>query len=379
MSLLLIQLFRCVVIAIARALACARGATLLLLFLGTLHAGQPNVVLIVADDIGTGWMPFHADRLMPEDLEPEILASYAQKRGRAGKVDPEKHIEAVHDRRYIRYFKRVCAGLPEGKSIYPYVFPVRNNHRAPEDDSVLAGYYCIDTFTPINRNAYLAARRAVDCALTGAENLLGGGRTAYALVRPPGHHAERKVFGGFCYFNSAAIAAHYLSAYGRVAMLDIDYHHGNGQQDIFYHRSDVLTISIHGHPSFTYPYFSGFAEEKGAGEGLGFNVNYPLKEHIDGTQYREVLEKAMERVRRFRPAYLLVPLGLDTSKGDPTGTWNLRAGDFELNGLIIGRFRIPTLFVQEGGYKNRVLGVNARHFFRGFHAGFFNHQANNKE
>ena len=288
----------------------------------------------------------------------------------------EKHIEAVNDRGYIRYFKRVCADLPEGKSIYPYVFPVRNNHRAPEDDSVMAGYYCSDTFTPLNRNAYLAARRAVDCALTGAEQLVGGGRAVYALVRPPGHHAERKVFGGFCYFNSAAIAAHYFSGYGRVAMLDIDYHHGNGQQDIFYRRSDVLTISIHGHPSFTYPYFSGFAEEKGEGEGLGYNVNYPLKEHMNGVEYREVLERAMEKVRRFQPDFLVVPLGLDTSKGDPTGTWNLLAGDFELNGRIIGRYRTPTLFVQEGGYKNRILGVNARKFFQGFHSVFFDNQTN---
>jgi acetoin utilization deacetylase AcuC-like enzyme/GNAT superfamily N-acetyltransferase len=291
---------------------------------------------------------------------------------------PDSHLEAVHDRKYIRYFKRVCESLPEGKSIYPYVFPVRNAHRAPEDDSVLAGYYCIDTFTPLNRNAYLAARRAVDCALTGAFHLLGGGRTAYVLVRPPGHHAERGVFGGFCYFNSAAIAAHHLSKYGRVAMLDIDYHHGNGQQEIFYNRKDVLTISIHGHPSFTYPYFSGFAEERGEGEGLDYNVNYPLKEHMDGSGYREVLSRALERIKRFRPSYLVVPLGLDTSKGDPTGSWTLLANDFFLNGQIIGRYRLPTLFVQEGGYKNRVLGVNARKFFQGFHSAFYNNETNTK-
>ncbi|HER08204.1 MAG TPA: histone deacetylase family protein [Bacteroides sp.] len=284
----------------------------------------------------------------------------------------EKHIQAVHDAKYIQYFKRVCADLPAGKSIYPYVFPVRNSDRAPSDDSVLAGYYCIDTFTPLNSNAYLAARRAVDCAMTGAEYLLGGGRAVYALVRPPGHHAERKVFGGFCYFNSAAIAAHYLSHYGRVAMLDVDYHHGNGQQDIFYHRKDVLTISIHGHPSFAYPYFSGYSEEKGEGEGLGFNVNYPMKEQLTGELYRTVLGRAMERIRRFKPDFLVVPLGLDTSRGDPTGTWSLTASDFSLNGQIIGKYRFPTLFVQEGGYKNRVLGVNARKFFQGFHTVFFN-------
>lgn len=285
----------------------------------------------------------------------------------------EKHIREVHDPGYILYFKRVCESLPPGKSIYPYVFPIRNNHKAPTDDSVRAGYYCIDTFTPINKNAFLAAKRAVDCALTGALQILNGKRAVYALVRPPGHHAESRVFGGFCYFNSAAIAAHFLSKYGKVAILDIDYHHGNGQQDIFYHRKDVLTLSIHGHPSFAYPYFAGFAEEKGAGEGEGYNVNYPLKEHVDSEEYRSVLVRAVERVRRFGPDYLVVAVGLDTAKGDPTGTWNLTARNFRENGEIIGRLRMPVLFVQEGGYKNRVLGVNARNFFQGFHSTFFNH------
>jgi acetoin utilization deacetylase AcuC-like enzyme len=283
----------------------------------------------------------------------------------------EKHIQAVHDSKYIQYFKRACNSLPEGKSIYPYVFPVRNSHRAPTDDSVLAGYYCIDTFTPLNKNAFLAAKRAVDCALTGAVQLLAGNKAAYALVRPPGHHAERKVFGGFCYFNTAAIAANFLSKYGKIAMLDIDYHHGNGQQDIFYHRKDVLTISIHGHPSFAYPYFAGFAEEKGEGDGVGFNVNFPLKEQVNGEEYRIVLKRAMERIRRFKPAFLIVLLGLDTSRGDPTGTWQLTSSDFLRNGEEIGTCHLPVLFVQEGGYKNRVLGVNARKFFQGFHSSFF--------
>jgi len=279
----------------------------------------------------------------------------------------EDHIRLVHQKKYIDYFKRICSNLPEGKSIYPYVFPVRNVTRAPFDDSVLAGYYCIDTFTPLNKNAFLAARRAVDCCLTGAAGLLEGADVIYALVRPPGHHAEKKVFGGFCYFNSAAIAANYLSRYGKIAMLDIDYHHGNGQQDIFYDRKDVLTISIHGHPSFAYPYFSGFSEEKGEGEGYGFNVNYPLKEKLNGDEYLGVLEKALARIKRFNPSYLILLLGLDTAKGDPTGTWSLTSKDFYRNGNRIGKLKIPTLVVQEGGYLNRVLGTNARQFFQGFY------------
>jgi acetoin utilization deacetylase AcuC-like enzyme len=228
-----------------------------------------------------------------------------------------------------------------------------------------AGYFCIDTFTPLHPNAWLAARRAVDCALTGARAIVHGRRLAYALVRPPGHHAERRVFGGFCYLNSAAIAAHYLSRFGRVAILDVDYHHGNGQQDIFYRRSDVLTVSIHGDPRFAYPYFTGFADEIGEDEGREFNLNLPLEERVDGARYGRALGQALAAVLAFDPAFLVVCLGFDTAKADPTGSWSLGAGDFERNGQRIGALGLPTLVVQEGGYKTRTLGINARHFFRG--------------
>lgn len=142
---------------------------------------------------------------------------------------PEKHINAVHDPQFTQYLRRACEQMSEGKSLYPYVFPLRNKARPPKEPSVLAGYYCIDTFTPINRNAYPAARRGVDCALTAAQEILNGRRIGYALVRPPGHHAERRAFGGFCYLNNCAIVAQFLSPHGNVAILDIDYHHGNGQ------------------------------------------------------------------------------------------------------------------------------------------------------
>ena len=289
----------------------------------------------------------------------------------APKHFPERHILAVHDAGYVEYLKRVCETLKPGESVYPYVFPMRNKTRPPKELTVRAGYYCMDTFTPINRNAYLAAKRAVDCALTAADELLEGTRLAYALVRPPGHHAEHRSFGGFCYFNSAAVAAQYLSAYGRVAILDIDYHHGNGQQDIFYQRSDVLTASIHGHPSFAYPYFSGFEDERGVGSGEGYNINVPLPEEVDGARHREALARVLRRIARFRSRFLVVALGLDTAARDPTGTWSLTSSDFEANGRMIGGLHLPTLVVQEGGYNNRVLGVNARHFFAGLWSGAY--------
>lgn len=283
----------------------------------------------------------------------------------------EKHIRAVHDQQFVDYLKAVCARLSPDEAVYPYVFPIRNAARPPKERAVRAGYFCIDTFTPLTRNAWLAAKRAVDCTLTAARHILEGQRLAYALVRPPGHHAERRVFGGFCYFGNAAVAAHYLSAFGKAAILDIDFHHGNGTQDIFYERSDVLTVSIHGHPSFAYPYFSGFEDEKGAGSGLGYNLNIPLPEHLGETDYPQALARALRRIVRFKPQFLIVCLGLDTAQGDPTGTWNLRGKDFAENGRLIGRLRLPTLVVQEGGYDTRVLGSNARHFFTGLWAGMF--------
>ncbi|MCB9832953.1 MAG: histone deacetylase family protein [Planctomycetes bacterium] len=282
---------------------------------------------------------------------------------------PEAIIRRIHAPELVDYLARACARLPEGKSIYPYVFPLRNKTRPPKDLGYAAGYFCLDTFTPLNANAYKAARAAVDCALTAAEVVRDGQRFAYALVRPPGHHAERRVFGGFCYFNNAAAAAELLSEQGRVAILDLDYHHGNGQQDIFWHRPDVLTISIHGEPAIAYPFFSGFADECGGPGAEGSNRNFPLPEKVDGKTWRKSLVEALELVRSFRPRHLVVALGLDTAKADPTGSWSLGPEDFEANGRLVGALGLPTVVVQEGGYRTASLGQNARRFFRGLVTG----------
>jgi acetoin utilization deacetylase AcuC-like enzyme len=281
----------------------------------------------------------------------------------------DKHIKEVHDGRFVEYLKKVCANVEPGESVYPYVFPIRNKTRPPQELPIRAGYYCIDTFTPLNEKAYVAAKRAVDCALSAAAKILEGYRLAYALVRPPGHHAEKQAFGGFCYFNSTAIAAHFLSFLGKVAVLDIDYHHGNGTQEIFKNRADVLTVSIHGHPHFAYPYFSGFDDERGEGPGAGFSINYPLPEHVTGENYRQALAKALRRIARYKAHILVVALGLDTAKGDPTGTWSLLPKDFKTNGRMIGSLKLPILVIQEGGYRIRTLGSNARNFFQGLWEG----------
>lgn len=280
----------------------------------------------------------------------------------------EEWIRAVHDGDFVSYLKTVCEKLHPTRPVYPYVFPIRRPERRPKDLAIRAGYYCIDTFTPLDRNAYRAARQAVDVAMTAAEELSAGRRLAYALCRPPGHHAERRTFGGFCYFNNAAVAANWLSRQGRVAMLDIDFHHGNGSQDIFYRRNDVLTVSIHGHPNFAYPYFSGFADERGEGPGEGFNRNYPLNEGADEAAYMVVLERAATRIEQFRPTFLVVSLGLDIVRGDPTGAFALSVGSMEKIGRRIALLNLPTLIVQEGGYSIRNLRLGARAFFRGIAA-----------
>ncbi|HUP50812.1 MAG TPA: GNAT family N-acetyltransferase [Thermoanaerobaculia bacterium] len=278
-------------------------------------------------------------------------------------------ILAVHDRDFVEYLERVCRKLPPGEAVYPYVFPIRMQHRKPVDEAVQAGYYCIDTFTPLTRNAWVAARAAVDCALTGADLILAGERLVYAVCRPPGHHAERRVYGGFCYFNNAAVAANQLSASGGVAVLDVDFHHGNGTQNIFWTRGDVLTISIHGDPSYAYPYFGGFADERGAAAGEGANHNFPLPEDVGDEEYLDVLAKALKLIEEQAPKFLVVSAGLDIAKGDPTGAWRITPAGLEKIGAAIGALDLPTLVVQEGGYDSRVLGRNARQLIGGLQRG----------
>jgi len=285
----------------------------------------------------------------------------------------ERPIRAVHDADFVNYLRNFCQDLPAGEMVYPYVFPIRRTDRPPRDLDRRAGYYCIDTFTPLSREAYKAARAAVNVALSGAEAILAGEPLVYSLCRPPGHHAERDTYGGFCYFCNGAVAAQSLvKTFGKVAVLDIDYHHGNGTQDVFYHRPDVLTVSIHGHPRFAYPYFAGFADELGEGPGLGFNHNLPLPEEVHDARYLEALDHALALVRKFKPEALVVSLGLDIAKADPTGTWSVtREGLYEV-GRRIGGLHIPTLLVQEGGYNIRSLGRNASRMLTGVCAGALN-------
>jgi acetoin utilization deacetylase AcuC-like enzyme len=240
---------------------------------------------------------------------------------------------------------------------------------APEPADIVGrlGYWSFDTGTPLLQGTYAAAREAVDVALTAADLLLQGRQLTYGLCRPPGHHAARMVYGGFCYFNNAAIAADYLvrQTASRIAILDVDYHHGNGTQQIFYERNDVLYVSLHADPVYAYPYFTGHAEEIGAGAGRGSNLNLPLPSGTHDTAYLEALERAVEAVVQFGPAVTLVSLGIDTYVHDPLGDFALSTTAYVECGRRVRAIGTPVLVVQEGGYYVPELGQNVRAWLRG--------------
>lgn len=277
----------------------------------------------------------------------------------------ERPILAVHDAHFVQFLRAVTHKLKEGRPFYPDTFPIRRPDRRPKHHPDQAGFYCIDTGTPLYRNAFIAAKAAANTAVTAAEELLAGRRLAYAVCRPPGHHAGANYFGGFCYFNNAAIAAQFLRPHGRIAILDIDYHHGNGTQDIFYERSDVLTLSIHGDPDVEYPYFSGFSNEIGEYEGAGCNQNFALPPGTDNERYLRTFARALDTVKSFKPEIVIVSLGFDTLKGDPTGSFVVTPAALRTMGKRLAELRLPLLVVQEGGYNVRNIRQGSVAFFTG--------------
>jgi acetoin utilization deacetylase AcuC-like enzyme len=297
---------------------------------------------------------------------------------------PQSHIEAIHDSDYLHFLKTVNSTpvndaefveRTPAEVAYPFTFPYVSGISKKQSTSIVAqmGRYCFDTATPITASTWPAAVKAVDCVLTGADALLEEGqRVAYALCRPPGHHAHRAIAGGYCYLNNAAIAAHYLlqslpsGEKGKVAILDVDFHHGNGTQDIFYDTDAVLFVSLHHTPDGAYPYFSGFEDECGRGQGEGFNVNFPLPSATDEQLYTSTLQQALEKIRGYGPAYLLVSLGFDTFKDDPISSFKLGEEYYTQMGSLIGALHLPTLIISEGGYAIEKLGTLAVNFVSGF-------------
>lgn len=288
-------------------------------------------------------------------------------------LDP---ILAVHDRDYVEFIASAWTewlaaasdgGLPADKSaLLPATFALRHQARRPSSLLGRAGYYMMDLSAPIVEGTYRAALASAHCASSAAQAVSSGERAAFALCRPPGHHAGKSNCGGYCYFNNAASAAHQLSLRGKTAVLDIDYHAGNGTQDIFYERADVLTISIHADPAEEYPYYSGYAEERGAGAGLGFHRNFPLPAGIADAAYLSTLEQALKLIREFEPAYLVVSAGMDIYSEDPLGKIKVtREGIVEI-GRQIENLNLPTVITLEGGYNNDALGGNVAAFLSAF-------------
>lgn len=286
---------------------------------------------------------------------------------------PLAAIEAVHDADYVSFLQNAnqmpfldpeSDGKPSGV-IFPTVFPYSNRweQRASAVMS-LASLYCFDTYTPITPQVFEVARLSAECALSGAEALLNGEAAVFAACRPPGHHATRRQCGGYCYLNNAAIAAHHLSSAGRVVILDVDFHHGNGSQEIFYDTDRVGYISLHGDPASTYPYFSGYADEVGEGKGRGFNRNFPLPPQTNDQTYLQTLEEALQALLQMSPRFVVLSLGLDTHQEDPLANFSLTTDFYAAMAQRIARLKLPTLIVLEGGYNLDRLGELAVRFVR---------------
>jgi acetoin utilization deacetylase AcuC-like enzyme len=225
--------------------------------------------------------------------------------------------------------------------------------------------YLSDSTCPIGKNTWRAVMESATLAYQAAQALLTGTKKAFALCRPPGHHAGRDFVGGYCYVNNAALAAQTLRPSGKVVILDVDYHHGNGTQDIFYDDPNVLFISLHADPAVDYPHTTGYADENGAGAGKGFNLNIPMPHGTDEQVYFNALDRAFYAIQSYNPASLVVSLGFDTYINDPMGAFKLTIGSYERMGAVINALNLPTAYIQEGGYAVDELGVLATSFFKG--------------
>ncbi len=310
----------------------------------------------------------------------------AVREARLGDIRPptdhgREPILAVHTSDYIEFlehaYARNTALVGQPTPLYPEILPTRHAVRQSDRRLGVAGYYATDADSPILERTWEAAYWSAQCALTAADALNADPSTVvYALCRPPGHHAGADMYGGFCYLNNAAIATRHLQQTAPhqqtpqhdipIALLDIDFHHGNGTQLIFYSDPTVLFCSLHGDPDAAYPYYYGGAEEIGAGAGAGFNRNWPLPSGTEGPAYLRALEEALAAIQGYGPRYLVVSAGFDTSAGDPYGGFRLTPDDLRTVGTRIAALKLPTLIVQEGGYLLSGLAEQATAFLGAF-------------
>ncbi len=277
----------------------------------------------------------------------------------------------VHSQRYIDFLRTIherWRELPDAsRLVIPNVHPVGGGHHYPSHPVGQAGWHLHDMACPIDADSWAGIRASAGTAVTAARDVIAGAAMAYALCRPPGHHAGPERAGGFCFINNTAVAAAELrQRFHRVAIVDVDVHHGNGTQDIFYHRGDIWTGSLHADPDRFYPFFWGGADECGSGDGHGCNVNVPLPLGSDGRVFAQALDRLLEMLGAFRPDVLVVALGLDAHKDDPLAGLALISDDFHAIGARLRALRLPTVIIQEGGYPTPSLGPNLVRFLDGF-------------
>src|SRR6185369_7438285 len=282
-------------------------------------------------------------------------------------------IAAIHTPEYLDFLEHIFVRWRriEGASeeVIPNIHPIARGGAYPASAVGQAGYHMADTACPISAETFDSACWSAWSAVAASEAVLAGEKAAYALCRPPGHHAFVDVAGGFCFLNNSAIAAQRLrESAARVAILDVDLHHGNGPQGVFYARADVLTVSLHADPERFYPFFWGYAGERGEGPGLGCNLNLPLPRKSGDDVFLEALEVGLRRIRSFAPEALVVALGLDAFEGDPFGGLSVTTPGFARIAERIAALRLPTAIVQEGGYLGDALGANLTSFLTGYGA-----------
>lgn len=254
--------------------------------------------------------------------------------------------------------------------LIPTSFPVRRmqDQRPPKNIDGKAGYYALAAETAITAGTWEAVQSSCASAQSAQRQVAGGVEAAFALCRPPGHHATPDMFGGYCFINNASVAAEMFRMDGtaKVAVLDIDFHHGNGTQDIFYQRDDVFFASLHGHPEDAFPYFTGYADETGAGAGAGMTANYPMRPGTAYAVWAEALRDAIKRIKQFGAEALVVSLGVDAFKDDPISFFKLESDSFLQAGKEIAALKLPTVFIMEGGYAVEAVGINTVNVLEGY-------------
>ena len=283
----------------------------------------------------------------------------------------------VHTRQYLGFLDTLrerWGHVPNSSDIpLPNVYAIQRASLPPigYPDAVVgqAGYHLGDGACPVTETTLVSAKASAACAVEAARLVMGGERMAYALCRPPGHHAASDLAAGFCFFNNAALAAELMTRAGkRIAVLDIDVHHGNGTEAIFYDRADVLTVSIHVNPARFYPFFWGYENERGRGDGEGFNLNLPRERGLDVDGYLAALDIALQRIADFGADHIVVAAGLDISIDDPFKGFAITTPDFNVIGKRIAELKLPMVVVQEGGYPSHSLGANLASLLKGLGA-----------